>query len=58
MSEERALYLLRLTITQRERTRDYTVSELTNEEITGFDEFADLVRFSQQKGMRNDNEDF
>lgn len=58
MSEERALHLLSLTATQRTRTRDYTVSGLTNEEITGFDLFADLVRFSQQKGLRNGNENF
>ena len=56
MSEEHALDLLRLTITQRTRTRDYTVSGLTNEEVTGFEKFADLVRLSQQKGPKNGSE--
>ncbi len=48
MSEERARCLLDLTVTQRMRTRDYTVSNLSSEDVAGFDEFADLVRLSQQ----------
>ncbi len=51
MSKERALYLLDVANTQRTRTRDYTVSFLHRKDITGFDEFADLVRSSQQKGL-------
>ncbi len=50
MSEDRALCLLNLTVTQRTRTRNYAVSNLSSKDVTGFDEFADLVRFSQQKG--------
>ena len=51
MSKERALYLLDVANTQRTRTRDYTVSNLSNEDIAGFDKFADLVRLSQQKDL-------
>ncbi len=56
MSEDRALCLLSLTVTQRTRIRNYAVSNLSSEDITGFDKFADLVRFSQQKGLKNGNE--
>jgi hypothetical protein len=56
MSKERVRYLFNLTITQRTRTRDYVVSNLSNEDAAGFDEFADLVRFSQQKDLKNGNE--
>ncbi len=48
MSEERARYLLDLTNTQRTRTRDYRVINLSDEDIIGFNEFANLVRYSQQ----------
>ena len=56
MSEERARCLLDLTVTQRTRTRDYAVSNLSNKDVTGFEEFAGLVRLSQQKGPRNGSE--
>ena len=52
MSEKRALYLLDVTLFQRERTRDYQVSNLSSKDIEGFDEFDDLVRWSQQNGIR------
>ena len=47
MSEERARFLLDLTITQRTRTRSYAVSNLSSKDVAGFDEFADLVGLSQ-----------
>ncbi|KKL02314.1 hypothetical protein LCGC14_2626590, partial [marine sediment metagenome] len=53
MSEERTRWLLDLTNTQK--TRTYTVSDLSDKDIIGFDEFANLVRTSQQKGLRNGN---
>ncbi len=53
MSEERTRWLLDLTNTQF--TRNYTVSDLSDKDIAGFDKFADLVRYSQQKGIRDDN---
>lgn len=53
MSEERARWLLDLTNTQM--TRTYTVSDLSDEDIVGFNEFANLVIYSQQKGFRNAN---
>jgi hypothetical protein len=55
MSEERTRWLLDLTNTQMTRTRDYVVSNLSDKDIVGFDEFADLVISSQQKGLRNGN---
>lgn len=55
MSNKRALNLLEITWTQMTRTRDYVVSDLSDEDIVGFDEFADLVRYSQQKGLRDAN---
>ena len=51
MSNKRALNLLEITWTQRTRTRDYIVSNLTKEDVTGFDEFANLVRSSQQEDL-------
>lgn len=56
MSEERARCLLNLTISQRTRTRDYSVSNLSDKDIAGFDEFANLIRSSRQKGLENGNE--
>jgi len=47
MSEERARCLLDLTVTQRTRTRDYAVSNLSSKDIAGFDKFEDLVKSSQ-----------
>ena len=52
MSEDRARCLLDLSDTQRTRTRDYEVSNLSSKDIEGFDEFADLVKWSQQNGIR------
>ena len=49
ISEERALWLLKFTVIQRTRTRNYAVSNLSSDDITSFDEFANLVRLSQQK---------
>ncbi len=49
MSEKRALWLLKFTVIQRTRTRNYAVSNLSSDDITSFDEFANLVRLSQQK---------
>ncbi len=54
MSEERARWLLDLINTQM--TRTYTVSNLSDIDVTGFDEFADLVKLSQQKDLKDDNE--
>jgi len=51
MSEERTRWLLDLTNTQM--TRTYTVSDLSDEDIAGFDEFTNLVKSSQQEGLRD-----
>ncbi len=42
MSKERELYLLDVANIQRTRTRNYTVSDLSSEDIAGFEEFARL----------------